>query len=217
MNAIRFTFTTLVTAAALACAQGAMAQGPLDGHTLTIEYGADLGLGSGWQAVKSQTFVVGSGVEVQSWALDSKKTILWNVDAFGSSLVFTYVGSGDFMNYGSPDVLGFRVIDSTASLPSFTGVSVTNTAYVANTHGNLIEGFDPATALAFDANNIVVNINSSMFHHVAMPGMGDPLRDAIALNVQFAAAVPEPSTYVLTACGLLALAGVVRRKKAEAR
>ncbi len=217
MNIIRTTITTLAAVTTLACTQGAIAAtGTLDGHTLTIEYGADLGLGSGWQAVKSQTFVVGSGVEVQNWALDSKKTVLWNIDASDASLVFTYVGSGDFMNYGSPDVLGFRVIDSTASLPSFAGVSVTNTAYVANAHGNLLEGFDPVTALTFDANNIVVNINSSMYHHVAMPGMGDPLRDAIALNLQFAAAVPEPSTYVLTACGLLALAGLSRRKPTRA-
>lgn len=217
MNLIRFTSIGITTAALLAVSQGTAAHGSLDGHTLTIEYGADLGLGSGWQAVKSQTFVVGSGVEIQNWALDSKKTILWNVDAFASSLVFTYVGTGDFMNYGSPDVLGFRVTDSTATLPAIEDVSVTNTSYIANTKGNLIEGFDPATALTFDANHIVVNINSSMYHHVPMPGMGDPFRDTIALDVDLAASVPEPGTYALLACGLIALAGVARRNKAGAR
>lgn len=214
MKTFQLACAATVLAASMGLALPASAAS-LDGHTLTVEYGADLGLGAGWQAVKTKTFVVGSGTEVSNWALDSKSTILWNIDASASSLVFTYVGSGDFMNYGSPDVLGFRVIDSTASLPAITGVSVSNTTYVANTKGNLLEGFDPATALTFDADHIVVNINSSMYHHMAMNGMGDPMRDTIALNVGLAAAVPEPATYVLLAGGLLAVAGVARRRTAR--
>lgn len=190
------------------------AQASLNGESLTVEYGVDLGLGAGWQALSSQVLTVGAGTELSNWVLSTSggKTVAWDIDVGADSVVFKYVGSGDFMNFGSPSKLGFRITDAANTLPNITGTSVTNTAYVAGVHGNLIEGFTPATALSFDANSIYVNLNESMYHHVAMPGMGDPFRDQINLNVNLAA-VPEPQSWMMLLGGL-GLVGMAWRKKA---
>lgn len=208
--------TALLGASLLAVGQ-AQAQGSLDGSTLTIEYGLDAG--AGWQTIKSQTFTVGAGQEVSNWSIDSKNTIQWNIDVSGTDVLFTYVGSGDFMNFGSPDKLGFRIVDSSNSIAAIDGAAMTNTTYVPNVQGNLLEGFDPATALSFDADHVYVNLNSSMYHHHAMPGMGDPVRDAIGLHLslQPTAAVPEAATWAQMSLGLglLATGAVARRRQAR--
>lgn len=199
----------VVTASLLALAPSAQAQSTLDGRSLTIEYGLDAG--TGWQAIKSQTFTVGGGLEVSNWSIDSKNTIQWNIDVSGTDVVFTYVGSGDFMNFGSPEKLGFRLVDAGNSVPDILGVQVSNTAYVPNVQGNLLEGFDPATALSFDANQVYVNLNASMYHHHAMPGMGDPVRDTIALHLNVSA-VPEAATWAQMTAGLLVLGCLAQRR-----
>lgn len=209
--------TKIITAlVAATCSLGfaAVAQASLKGETVTVEYGVDLGLGAGWQALSSQVLNVGVGTEVSNWVLSTSggKTVAWDIDASDTSVVFKYVGSGDFMNFGSPSKLGFRITDAANTLTDITAVSVGNTAYVAGVHGNLIEGFVPASALSFDANSIYVNLNESMYHHVAMPGMGDPFRDQINLNVSLAA-VPEPQSWMMLLGGL-GLVGLAWRKKA---
>lgn len=208
-------FTALLGASLLAMCGQAQAHGSLDGSTLTIEYGLDAG--TGWQTIKSQTFTVGAGQEISNWSIDSKNTIQWNIDVSGTDVLFTYVGSGDFMNFGSPDKLGFRIVDSSNSIAAIEGAAVTNATYVPNVQGNLLEGFDPTTALTFDADHVYVNLNSSMYHHHAMPGMGDPVRDAIGLHLSLheTAAVPEASTWAQMGLGLLAMGAVVRRRQAR--
>lgn len=212
MNTIKSSFIALACCTALACAPAAHAQSTLDGHTLTLQYGLDLG--TGWQSIKTVDFTVGSGVEVPSFVLASNAggTTAWSLDAGGNSIKLSYIGTADFMNYGSPQMLGFRLIDRNGTLGSINGVTVTNTVYVPQAAGNLIEGFDPGSALSFDADNIYVNLNAAMYHHHAMPGMGDPLRDSIVLSVN-AAAVPEPQTWALMLGGL-ALAALRRRAAA---
>ena len=94
-------------------------------------------------------------------------------------------------------------------------VSIANTAYTPSTFGNLIAGFGPSN-LTFDANNIYVNLNTSMWHDLApVPGqMGDTFRDKISVTVDFhAAPIPEPETYAMLLAGLGLMGAVVRRRK----
>lgn len=190
-----------------ACASLASAQGSLDGETLLIEYGIDFG--SGFTALSSHTVTVGSGLEVSGWSLSSTKDIRWNIDVSGEDIAFTYVGNDDFMNVGTFSMQGFRISNVPIDIED---AFVTNTTYVPNVHGNLIEGFDPASALSFTASTVSVNLNESMYHHHAMTGMGDPVRDAIKLHLSLAPAVPEPTTWAMTMLGLLGL-GVLRQRR----
>lgn len=188
------------------CASIASAHGSLNGESLLIEYGVDFG--SGFTALSSRTVTVGSGLEVSGWSLSSAKDIRWDIDFSGANIAFTYVGNDDFMNVGTFAMQGFRI---SGMLFEVEGALVTNTEYVPNVKGNLIEGFDPATALSFTPSTVSVNLNESMYHHHAMTGMGDPVRDAIKLHLHLAPAVPEPSGWLLAGIGLLGL-GVLRRR-----
>lgn len=213
----RFTrLPALIIASCLAClalsSPSAHAHGSLNGQTLTLEYGIDFG--SGFTTLSSRTITVGSGLEVSGWSLSTSKDIRWDIDFNGADIAFTYVGNDDFMNVGAFAMQGFRIRDIAGSLPDIEDVAVTNTAYVPNTRGNLIEGFSPGSALSFSANLISVNLNESMYHHHAMTGMGDPMRDAIRLHVGLAEAtpaVPEPSTWLMLGAGLAGL-GLMRKR-----
>lgn len=186
-----------------ACASIASAHGSLDGEALLIEYGIDFG--SGFTALSSRTVTVGSGLEVSGWSLSSTKDIRWDIDFSGGDIALTYVGNDDFMNVGTFAMQGFRVSNVPLEIEDAT---VTNTTYVPNVQGNLIEGFDPATALSFTARSVSVNLNESMYHHHAMTGMGDPVRDAIKLHLHLAPAVPEPEAWSMAAVGLLGVLGL---------
>ena len=194
---------TLLALTLGACASIASAHGSLDGETLLIEYGIDFG--SGFTALSSRTVTVGSGLEVSGWSLSSSKDIRWDIDFSGGDIALTYVGNDDFMNVGTFAMQGFRVSNVPLEIED---VAVTNTTYVPNVHGNLIEGFDPATALSFTASTVSVNLNESMYHHHAMTGMGDPVRDAIKLHLHLAPAVPEPQTWAMAAVGVFGLLGM---------
>lgn len=188
-------------------------------HAVTVQYGVDLGLGGGFQSLQSFVVTVGDTVELPKISLNNAGTSSWSADLYGDGLVFTYTGTLDFMNFGSPKFIGFRVFDAAGVLEPIESASVTNTTYRSGQKGNLIEGFEPSVHLAHDANNLWVNLNESMYHHVAMPGMGDPLRDQIQLAVAFQEAVtppsplpvPEPQTYALMLAGLGLTAFAARR------
>ncbi len=206
------TFRTAALALVLGTfASVASAHGSLDGESLLIEYGVDFG--SGFTALSSRTVTVGSGLEVSGWPLSSAKDIRWNIDFSGANIAFTYVGNDDFMNVGTFAMQGFRI----SGMPfEVEGALVTNTEYVPNVKGNLIEGFDPTTDLSFTPRTVSVNLNESMYHHHAMTGMGDPVRDAIKLHLHLAPAVPEPSGWLLGGIGLLGV-GVLRRRSVGCR
>lgn len=194
---------TLLALTLGACVSIATAHGSLDGETLLIEYGIDFG--SGFTALSSRTVTVGSGLEVSGWSLSSTKDIRWDIDFSGGDIALTYVGNDDFMNVGTFAMQGFRVSNVPLEIED---VAVTNTTYVSNVQGNLIEGFDPATALSFTASTVSVNLNESMYHHHAMTGMGDPVRDAIKLHLHLAPAVPEPESWAMAAVGMFGLVGI---------
>lgn len=194
---------TLLALTLGACVSIATAHGSLDGETLLIEYGIDFG--SGFTALSSRTVTVGSGLEVSGWSLSSTKDIRWDIDFSGGDIALTYVGNDDFMNVGTFALQGFRVSNVPLEIED---VAVTNTTYVSNVQGNLIEGFDPATALSFTASTVSVNLNESMYHHHAMTGMGDPVRDAIKLHLHLAPAVPEPESWAMAAVGMFGLVGI---------
>ncbi len=194
---------TLLALTLGACASIASAHGSLDGETLLIEYGIDFG--SGFTALSSRTVTVGSGLEVSGWSLSSTKDIRWNIDFSGGDIALTYVGNDDFMNVGTFAMQGFRVSNVPLEIED---AIVTNTTYVSNVQGSRIEGCDPATALSFTASTVSVNLNESMYHHHAMTGMGDPVRDAIKLHLHLAPAVPEPESWAMAAVGMFGLVGI---------
>jgi hypothetical protein len=116
------------------------------------------------------------------------------------------------MNSGNPAFIGFKISDVGNHFADITGASVTNTAYVPSTYGNLVEGFTPSQ-VSFDADNIYINLSTSMWHSTPMASMGDPYRDKIILAVDFVAApVPEPGTYAMLLAGLGLMGAVVRKR-----
>ena len=138
----------------------------------------------------------------------------WTVDTMGNTLSLTWNKAAEFMNSGSPAFIGFKITDTGNHLADFLGASVTNTTYTPSTYGNLVEGFDQAH-VTFDANNIYVNLNTAMWHAAPMASMGDPLRDHIALSVNFQSAppIPEPETYAMLLAGLGLMGAIVRRRQ----
>ena len=210
------TFMKSIAGAAIAMAvfspSLAAAHASFEDHTVTVQYGLDLGLGAGFQALQSFVVTVGDAVEIPKISLNAAATSSWSVDVYDGGFVLSYTGSIDFMNFGSPEFIGFRVFDAGNVLQGFESVSIANTGYVNGQAGNLIEGFEPSLHLAHDADSIWLNLNESMYHHVAMPGMGDPFRDRIRIAVAFEAApVPEPQTWALLLAGMGLTAFAARR------
>jgi hypothetical protein len=182
-------------------------------HAVTVQYGVDLGLGGGFQSLQSFVVTVGDTVELPKISLNNAGTSSWSADFNADGFAFTYTGTLDFMNFGSPKFIGFRVFDAAGVLEPIESASVTNTIYRSGQKGNLIEGFEPSVHFAYNANNLWLNLNESMYHHVPMPGMGDPFRDQIRVSVAFRDVVvppsppaplpvPEPQTYALMLAGL---------------
>jgi len=199
--------TMLVGVALAASALVANAHEGLDGHKFRVDYGLDLGLGTGFQAL-SGVDVVGEG---SAAALTVSATNSWSISADASTVFLTYTGSGDFMNFGSPPFIGFRIADQYSQLEPIVSATVVNTTYVQNQQGNLLEGFVPATDLTRpNSDTVLVNLWNSMYHHEVMASMGDPTRDLIAVQVNFAP-VPEPGTYAMMGVGLLGIGFAARR------
>jgi hypothetical protein len=128
----------------------------------------------------------------------------WQIDTTGNTLSLTWNKQSEFMN--NPAIApfnGFRISDTSNQLPDILGVSITNTSYTPSTYGNLIAGFGPSN-LTFDANNIYVNLNTSMWHDLEpVPG-----RWATNSATRFhwrsisGSSRTEPETYAMLLAGL---------------
>ncbi|MFH1813010.1 MAG: PEP-CTERM sorting domain-containing protein [Pseudomonadota bacterium] len=215
-NAIARSVAAAILSAAAFAPSAASAHASFEDHAVTVQYGLDLGLGAGFQALQTFVVSVSDAVEIPKISLNSAGTSSWRVDIFDSGLAFTYTGSIDFMNFGSPEFIGFRVFDAASVLEPIESASISNTAYVSGQSGNLIEGFEPSLHFSHDENSLWLNLNGSMYHHVAMPGMGDPLRNQIRVAVAFEhevspPPVPEPQTWALLLGGLGLTAFAARR------
>lgn len=173
-----------------------------DGKNFAIDYGVSSGgLDSFYSLSHADATGSATGVEVANLSG-------WKIDTMGDKLTLTWNKADDFMNAGTPAFLGFKISGTANQLPDFLGASVTNTAYTPSTYGNLIEGFTPSQ-VTVDANNIYVNLNTSMWHETPMASMGDPYRDTIALSVT---AVPEPETYAMLLAGLGLIGAMAKRR-----
>ncbi|SFH26096.1 PEP-CTERM protein-sorting domain-containing protein [Nitrosospira sp. Nsp14] len=173
-----------------------------DGKNFAIDYGVSSGGPDSFYSL-SHADATGSATGVEVANLSG-----WKIDTMGDKVTLTWNKGDDFMNAGTPAFLGFKISDTANQLPDFLGASVTNTAYTPSTYGNLIEGFTPSQ-VTFDANNIYVNLNTSMWHETPMASMGDPYRDTIALSVT---AVPEPETYAMLLAGLGLIGAMAKRR-----
>ena len=156
-----------------------------DGNTFSVDYGVSSS-GTASFIPLSNAGVTGSpGVEVPAMSG-------WAIDTAGSALSLTWDKAADFMNFGSPPFIGFRISDTGNQLGDITGVSITNTAYTPSAY---------------------VNLSTSIWHGTPMASMGDPFRDRIALAVEFQAApIPEPKTYAMLLAGLGLIGVMVRRR-----
>ena len=183
------------------------ASNTFDGSQFKVEYG--VGFSSPASATWSPTTFIATG---SPSTIEVPSAFNWSIDTSGQALSLTWDRSADFMNFGTPSFIGFRISDSANTLANITGVTVTNTTYTANTYGNLVEGFNPAQT-TFDANNIYINLNTAMWHAHPMASMGDPFRDKIAMTVSFASApVQEPETYAMLLAGLGLMGAIARRR-----
>lgn len=184
-----------------------------DGSNFLVSYGVSNGSPATDFFTMSSANKTGSasGVEIANLPTNMPG---WQVDTLGNTLSLTWNKAAEFMNSGSPAFIGFKITDTGNQLTDILGASVTNMVYTPSTYGNLLEGFDQAH-ITFDANNIYVNLNESMWHAAPMASMGDPYRDHIALSVNFQSApsIPEPETYAMLLAGLSLMGAIVRRRQ----
>jgi hypothetical protein len=195
-----------------------------DGHMFTIQYGlSTTGLASDFLALSSTTV---EGSDAIEWVAplgpaNNRNAVRWEVDASDDTISFRFTGTGDFMFFGNPPFMGFRIVDTAGELDPIEAASVANTAYNIGQQGNLIEGFVATEDVTFDENSIYVNLYNSMYHHEPMGTMGDPTRDRIVLAVRFGdhdhgggtPVIPEPGTWALMGLGLVGLAAARARKQ----
>jgi hypothetical protein len=137
---------------------------------------------------------------------------LWDIDFWQDEIRLTYTSARandpnhQYM-YGSP--VGFHFSDASDQWPAITGVTV-DTSYAPF-------GFTPAQ-VAFDDNNIWVDLAGSMCHHDSMgsmPACHNPSSptgydNEIVLIVE---TVPEPGLAPSFFSGLLGLSLLVRRRR----
>ena len=181
-----------------------------DGNMFTVDYGVSAsGPTTGFFPLAPQVNVTGSAGAVEIANLSG-----WKIDTSGNTLSLTWNKASEFMNSGSPAFTGFKISDTGGHFADILGASVTNTTYTPSTYGNLLEGFTPAQ-ITFDADNLYINLSTSMWHAAPMASMGDPYRDQINLSVNFqsAAPIPEPETYAMLLAGLGLMGAVVRRRQ----
>lgn len=109
-----------------------------DGQTFRVDYGvSNTDLASFF--VIGQAEVTGSASAVEVASLSK-----WAIDTSDNTVTFTWDKTADFMNYGSPAFIGFRISDLNGQLTDILDVTVTNTAYIRGAYGNLVEGFLPS-------------------------------------------------------------------------
>lgn len=198
-----------MSAAMLMISSGAHAAAAttFDGSQFKVEYGFSFGAPSA--AAWAPTFATPTG---SASTVEVPSLFNWSINTVGNTVSFTWDKSDDFMNFGTPPFEGFRISDSANMLADIQSITVTNTTYVPNTYGNLVEGFNPAQ-ITFDADNIYINLNTAMWHEHPMASMGDPFRDRIDFTVSFAGApVPEPETYAMLLAGLGLMGTIARRR-----
>ena len=147
----------------------------------------------------------------------------WKIDTVANTLSLTWNKDFDYHNDSiQTPFRGFRISDTGNHLADILNVAVTNPAYKEGdplTPGYLIERFDPLSKVSFDANNIYVNLNNSMWHN----DLPDPAHlyhnkfaDKIALSVNFQAApIPEPEAYAMLLAGLGLISAIARRRRGK--
>ena len=132
-------------------------------------------------------YVVGAGVEVNNIA-DGRGTL----DISDTNLFVDYANAS---SWNGAAFNGFRITDINGTIPGFTGVTI-------NAATNLV-GFD-ASRISFDADHIWVNWQGLAFN----------ANTVVSLDLQGAAAVPEPTSMLLLGSGLAFVARRRRQRRA---
>ncbi len=137
-------------------------------------------------------FVVNNTVELGI----SNHTNIGNFDleVDDTSITFTYSQTA---NFSTASFNGYVFQAISAALPGFGGISVDAATTLA--------GFD-ASRLSYDSKTFDINVS----------GLSAGVGTVLKLDVQPAATTPEPSSLILTACGLVGLAGLARNRRRPA-
>lgn len=155
----------------------------LDGKTVSVEYLLPE-IYTPW--VNHGNVVVGSGVEFA----DLLGGVV-SLDIAGTQLINNYNFTGTF---NPANFHGYHIYDVNSGINDITSVTIN---YLTN-----MAGFD-SSIITFDANNIWINWQSLLFN-------ADSL---VVLDVNNAAPVPEPSTFIIFGAGLAGLAVWKKKRK----
>ncbi|MDQ3186854.1 MAG: hypothetical protein M3Q16_10465, partial [Pseudomonadota bacterium] len=124
---------TLTSLFALAPAAHA-ATNTFDGNNFTVSYGVSNGNPASspfFETASAPATGGASGIEIASLTG-------WQIDTMGNSLTLSWNRADDFMNFGSPAFIGFKISDTSNQLSDILGASVTNTTYTPSMYGNLV-------------------------------------------------------------------------------